>query len=332
MLTYGFFNSLNGDRKYNAEQISSMFEGLISDGVFNGVGSSLEVTAGSGFNVNVGTGRAWVEDRWVKNDAIVSVPINSASVTLSRYTAIVLRKNITERTIELTTIDGEAAETPEYPDIIREGDIYDICLAYVLIGPNATTISQSDITDTRSDATVCGWVTGLIEQVDISTLFAQWEAAYNEAISDMESYETGLENEMADWQQGFQSDMAAWEQQMKTNFDAWLDTLTEELNVNTYVEDYWKTATFLSGTEHEVTLDMTGYTYDANDVITVWVNGLIAKGVPAGTPISDPDVNYAIDTSGEAPVLTFWQYRPATASEQYNVAVQVIKSRIGFSS
>lgn len=322
MLTYGFFNSLNGDRTYNADQISSMFEGLISDGVFNNVGSALEVKAGNGLSVTVGTGRAWLEDRWVKNDAIVGVQLNAASVTLSRYTAIVLRKDITNRTVSLTTIDGEAAETPVKPSIVREGDIYDICLAYVLVAPNATSISQSDITDTRSDNTVCGWVTGIIEQVDTSTLFAQWETAYNEAISDMESFEDGLEAEVEEWQSGFQTDMAAWEQQMKNSFDAWLDTLTEELNVNTYVEDYWKTATFTSGTTHTVTLDMTGYTYAAEDIITVWINGLIAT---AGT-------DYTIDTTGAAPVLSFAQIKAANINEPYNVVAQVIKSRIGFSS
>lgn len=322
MLTYGFFNSLNNDRKYNADQISSMFEGLISDGVFNHVGSALEVKAGNGLSVTVGTGRAWLEDRWVKNDAIVGVQLSAASVTLSRYTAIVLRKDITNRTVSIATIDGEAAETPEKPAIVREGDIYDICLAYVLVGPNATSISQSDITDTRADNTVCGWVTGIIEQVDTSTLFAQWETAYNEAISDMQSFEDGLEAEMQEWQSGFQEDMEDWEQQMKTSFDAWLDTLTEELNVNTYVEDYWKTATFTSGTTHAVTLDMTGYTYAAEDVITAWINGIIAI---AGT-------DYTIDATGAAPVLTFTQYKAAQSTEPYNVAVQVIKSRIGFSS
>lgn len=322
MLTYGFFNSLNGDRKYNADQLSSMFEGLISDGVFNNVGSALEVKAGNGLSVTVGTGRAWLEDRWVKNDAIVGVQLSAPSVTLSRYTAIVLRKDITNRTVSLTTIDGEAAETPEKPAIVREGDIYDICLAYVLVGPNATSISQSDITDTRSDNTVCGWVTGIIEQVDTSTLFAQWETAYNEAITDMESFEDGLEAEMEEWQSGFQTDMAAWEQQMKNSFDAWLDTLTEELNVNTYVEDYWKTATFTSGTTHAVTLDMAGYTYAAEDIITVWINGLIAI---AGT-------DYTTDTTGTAPVVTFTQRKAASIVEPYSVAIQVIKSRIGFSS
>ena len=32
-LTSGFFDSLNGDRKYNTLQLSSIFDGIISEGV-----------------------------------------------------------------------------------------------------------------------------------------------------------------------------------------------------------------------------------------------------------------------------------------------------------
>ena len=332
MLTYGFFNSSNGDRKYNADQLSSMFEGLITDGVFESVGNKLQVTAGSGMNVNVDTGRAFLENKWCRNDAIVSVTINAANVTLPRWTAVVLQKNVTDRDIILTTIDGEAAETPTKPSITRSGDVYEICLAYVYVEAGATAITQVDITDTRADTSICGWVTGLIEQVDTATLFAQWEAAYQQAISDMNDFEDGLEAEMEDWQDEFQTDMSDWEQQMKTSFDAWLDTLTEELNVNTYVEDYWKTASFVSGTTHTVTLNMTGYTYEESDVITAWINGLMAKGIPEGTPSTDPEIDYTINTSGAAPVLTFTQSKAANLNEPYSVIVQVIKSRIGFSS
>ena len=33
-IKYGFFNSVSGDRKYNADDISNYFLKLISDGVF----------------------------------------------------------------------------------------------------------------------------------------------------------------------------------------------------------------------------------------------------------------------------------------------------------
>ena len=55
-VTYGFYNSLNGDRKYNAEQVSSLFDGLIIDGVFASVGMAFAVKATTGITVNVGIG------------------------------------------------------------------------------------------------------------------------------------------------------------------------------------------------------------------------------------------------------------------------------------
>ena len=46
--TCGFFNSENGDRKYNAEQMSAIFDGIIADGVFTTIGDHLAVSAGTG--------------------------------------------------------------------------------------------------------------------------------------------------------------------------------------------------------------------------------------------------------------------------------------------
>ena len=57
--TYGFFNSLNGDRKYTAEQLSSIFDGLITDGVFDSIGDILATVPGSGMQVIVKSGKAW---------------------------------------------------------------------------------------------------------------------------------------------------------------------------------------------------------------------------------------------------------------------------------
>ena len=56
--TYGFFNSLNGDRKYTAEQLSSIFDGLITDGVFDSIGDILATVPGSGMQVIVKSGKA----------------------------------------------------------------------------------------------------------------------------------------------------------------------------------------------------------------------------------------------------------------------------------
>ena len=76
-ITSGFFNSLNGDREYNAEQISLYMEGLVGGtGVYENVGDALQVLADSGLSVNVQTGKAIIGNKWVKLDAVEPISIN----------------------------------------------------------------------------------------------------------------------------------------------------------------------------------------------------------------------------------------------------------------
>lgn len=162
MLTYGFFNSVNGDRKYNAETMSDMFKGLISDGIYKSVGNSFVVGATSGLTLSVGSGRAVVSERWVENDAAITIALNAAHVTLNRYTAIVLRRDLTNRQITLEMIDGTPAASPAKPSIVRTDTLYDICLAYVYVGAGVNQITAQNIEDARGDADVCGYVHMLV--------------------------------------------------------------------------------------------------------------------------------------------------------------------------
>ena len=57
--SYGFYNSLNGDRKYDSEDISRMFDGILMDGIVGAVGDTFAVNASSGTVVTVASGRAW---------------------------------------------------------------------------------------------------------------------------------------------------------------------------------------------------------------------------------------------------------------------------------
>ena len=49
--TYGFYNALDHDRKYNAEQISRIFDTLLNDGVFSHVEGIYGTVAGEGLQV-----------------------------------------------------------------------------------------------------------------------------------------------------------------------------------------------------------------------------------------------------------------------------------------
>ena len=290
-ITSGFFNSLSGDRTYNASQMSEYFEGMVSDGVFANVGNALQVKAATGMEVNVQSGRAFIDSRWMKNDAVHSITLNSAHVTLPRYTAIMVRLDETARTIEIVAVDGTPASSPLKPAVTRSSTIKELCLAYVYVPAGATTISQANITDMRASES-CGWVTGVIKQVDTSELFLQYQTAY----------------------ETFYEQMQSWQEQQKAQFEAWFDTLTGQLQVNTHLEKYHKVIDI--GTENGVfPLDMVGYVYEETDIFMINVNGIMLTEV----------YDYLLDTS-KTPVEI---HTNATLEADNLLEITVLKSKIG---
>lgn len=285
-ITYGFFNSINGDRTYNADQISTYFEGLVSDGVYEHVGGALQVKAASeGMVVQVLSGRAIVNSKWLSNSATLILDITPAHIVLNRWTAVVIRLDIVNRLITITTKDGDPATNPIQPSMQKDASMIELCLAYVFVGAGVTSITQADIEDTRP-TNLCGWITGLIDQVNTSQLFLQYQAAWNNY------YNT-----------------------MTAAFNTWFESLVDELNVNTFIQQFTKRVVMQSSSENMIMLDMTGYSYDSSDIVHIYINGLL--GVP--------NVDYVIDTLSSVPIATI-----AANAVGTDVYIEVLKSKIGF--
>ena len=153
-VTYGFFNSVNGDRKYNADTMSEFYTGICTQGVFQHVDNGLAVSAGTGLTVNVASGRAIIQGHWVKNDAALTLSIDAASATYARIDAVVIRYSASNRNIQIVVKTGTPAASPSAPSMTRAGGVYEMCLAYVNVAANATSVT---VTDKRSNSSVCGW-------------------------------------------------------------------------------------------------------------------------------------------------------------------------------
>lgn len=182
MWTSGFFNSVNGDRVYSAQQMSEIFEGLITDGVYESVGNKLAVQPSSGMTIQIATGRGWFNKHWVNNNTPYLITLEAADVTLNRYAAICVRVDDTESVRNATAYVkySEYATTPVKPTMTRTSTVREYCLAYVYIKAGATSITAANIEDTRANESLCGWVTGLIDQLNSKTLFDQFTAIFNE--------------------------------------------------------------------------------------------------------------------------------------------------------
>lgn len=189
----GFFNSVNNDRLYNADDISNYFEGLVSDGVYINVGQACVVKAGGGLNVTVGTGRAIIGNKWVRIDTPQVLRL-FPDASLSKYISICIKLDLGKRKISLVTESGKASTSPIPPTLINTEKIKYLRLADVLLHANTTTILQSCISDTRPYSG-CGWVTGLVHQVDTSELFLQFQTAYEEKLQEINKWKSDLDKD-----------------------------------------------------------------------------------------------------------------------------------------
>lgn len=288
MISYGFFNSINNDRLYNAESFNTYFEGLISsNGIFENVrGSFIVSAADSGLAVNVATGKALVNSCWVVNDSVETITLDTAHNLLPRYDKIGLLWDETNRNITLRKVTGTPASSPVKPAPTRTATQYEIILAYVYIAPNATSLSAANITDCRYDTNICGVVTGLIDQVDTSTLYNQYLVQFGELRIQMEE----------------------WEAQQKTQFKNWFDTLTEQLNVNTYIEEL---RVSYNG-DNTTTIFALPNGYKEGDIVDVYLNNIILM----------PGVDYTISGSNIV--------KNSAVRTGNTIAIRVLKSKIGY--
>ena len=142
------------DRKYVAEQFARYFSKFISNGVLNDVVDQLKVTASeiSGqMAVVVSPGFAFINGFWCYNDEplYLSVPVNEGSS--SRYDSVRARWNATARNIDIIYVANDIVN-------IRNEYYYDLQIAQIKVDPGVSEITNSDITDTRSNKTLCGLV------------------------------------------------------------------------------------------------------------------------------------------------------------------------------
>lgn len=167
-LTSGFYNSVNGDRKYNAEQLSSIFDGLINDGILYNVGNRFNITALSGNNIQIGSGRAWFNHTWIYNDSNYTISLEASSTLLNRIDAVVLEinRNSDIRSSQIMIIKGEESSSPSNPNLIKNEYQNQYPLAYIYRKANSSSIAQEDIT-IKVGTEECPYVTGILPVEDI---------------------------------------------------------------------------------------------------------------------------------------------------------------------
>ena len=180
-LTYGFYNSVDHDRVYDATQFGSIFDGVINDGVFQNIGELFEVTPNEGMEVFVGTGRAWFNGTWTLNDTKYNLELSPSHPVFSRIDAVVLEVNqeSATRANSIKIVEGDMSSTPQRPTIIDDEFVHQHPLAYITIQPNATEITEADIQNVIGvEEEGCPFVTGILEVNSVDYLYSQWQESF----------------------------------------------------------------------------------------------------------------------------------------------------------
>lgn len=173
----GFFdaNELSSgqyDPSYFAKDFAKYFSLFIGNGVFINPTNQLKVVAGSGLKVIVKEGWAFINGYWYHNEKDKEIIVLPNVSGLQKIDSIVLRLN--------TTTGGITAEYKENSvSVSRTSPTYELQLATINVPVGVSQISDSYITDKRSDESVCGFVKSTVETLETKELFKQFESAFN---------------------------------------------------------------------------------------------------------------------------------------------------------
>lgn len=206
----GMFNSVGGDRKYQALHFAEYFATFIGNGVFPNPSNGLQVYAKENMTVTVKPGKAWINGYYFVNDSDFEIQLKVADGVLKRTDRIFLRFDTATRQIHPVVRSSGFSASPSTPQLQRDGDAYELALATINVGAGVIAITQAAIVDERLSGAVCGIVHGTVDQVDTTTLFNQYQTWLNEQ---KELYEQNVNQ---------------WTTDKKATFDAWLNQQADE--------------------------------------------------------------------------------------------------------
>lgn len=211
-----FFNDVNDDRVYLAEDFAMFFSTLIANGVFPNPSTNLQVLVNEEIpmDITIKPGKAWINGYlyWNPDNLVKNL---EPAYTNPRIDRVVIRWVSNSREIKAYVLTGIPGAVPVAPELTRNSDVWELAIADIWVGANVTTITQANITDTRLSNGLCGIVHALVQQVDVTTIFNQYQAWYLETVNDATT------------------DIATMLSAFQSSFNAWFTSIQDILDENT---------------------------------------------------------------------------------------------------
>lgn len=183
MEKYSFFNDINDDRVYFAEDFARHLKKYFTNGIFN---NELRVIANNDMTITIQEGDANIEGYRYSNTGDLIKTVETADGTLKRIDNVVIRLDLTNRLISAQIIKGTFSDNPSAPALVRSSTVYDIKIAEIYVDNGITSITQSAIKDTRFEESVCGVVASTVETLNTEEIYDQLYTKFEEYIQTTE--------------------------------------------------------------------------------------------------------------------------------------------------
>lgn len=160
---YTFFDSVDGDREYQASTFAEYFKQFLRTGVYHQNNlPGLKLRKGTLLESILETGAAFVNGYMYQNTEEITFTHDQADATNPRIDRVVIRldTSIESRFIKAFVLKGTPATTPVPPALTRNENIFEISMAQVRV--NAGSGVLTSVTDERFDQALCGLVNSLI--------------------------------------------------------------------------------------------------------------------------------------------------------------------------
>lgn len=314
-VTCGFFNSI-GDRKYDAKQMSAIFDGVITDGIFATIGTCFVVNAGTGNTVNVGIGKAWFNHTWTLNDAILPVVCDDAEILLKRIDAIVIEVNESNdiRDNFIKFVKGTPASSPRRPEMINTEFVHQYPLCYIERAADSKEIVQANITN-MVGSKEAPFVTGILQTVSLEELLGQWQDELDRFVaSEKNEIDQFIASEKNDINAFMSNEEATFNKYMadrKSDYESWYAGMISLMEDAVSLQNEWTTSqqatiiTWFNHMKEQLSTDAAAnlqMQLDESEVRNILINGL-ADGTK--TFSDDGSVITTVDSAGRKLVKTF---------------------------
>ena len=131
--------------------------------------------------ITVAPGLAWINYDDFKGVSVCSreenvLTVPEADNTLNRVDRVVLQFDTSENITAIKLKTGTPAVAAQPPDILQNHNQYELGLCTISVPAGSTAVTAADITDTRADETVCGFMRDGVTGIPTGTLVQQWQA------------------------------------------------------------------------------------------------------------------------------------------------------------